>query len=386
MAGTPGEMGDSSNPVEPSRVVAPEASIPDGDDTAQRAWLAGARGTPGERSALDAVRREREQLGPLVRTLAAEIALTRGELHSVLRLIDGLSTVGASLVRAAVHERAGDGPRSLDALSAALALDIDAPGALQRYRRLADDRGAPTRAAGIETVLGSEPAPVAIRIVAEAGRGGAGAVYEAFDEALGRPVALKVYDQARRDREQLLREARTAVRLRGRGVVRIFDVDIDRGFVVMEWAMCGALRSHLKRRDTRAVGRADRWAATVLATLARVHESGWIHGDLKPENVLFRGRSEPILADFGSAQRIGEPTFGFSRAYACPERPSHARADPLDDVFALGRILDEALAIEPPADPVWHQVRDRALARRAMRPANAQALCDLAGISKDGGG
>jgi serine/threonine-protein kinase len=355
-------------------------SIPDGDDAALRAWLAAARGTRGERGALDAVRRERERLGPAVRALAAEMALTRGELDSALRLTEGPSTVGSLLVRASVHERAGDRERSLDALGAALALDIDAPGALDRYRRLAGDPGArskPAADAGAETLLGADAAPVALRIVAEAGRGGAGAVYEAFDDALGRLVAFKVYHQASRDREQLLREARTAVRLRGHGVVRIFDVDIDRGFLVMEWAACGALRVHLRQHDTAVVGRVDHWAATVLSTLARVHASGWIHGDLKPENVLFRGRSDPILADFGSAQRIGEPALGLTRGYVCPERPSDGAADPLDDVFAFGRILEEAMAIEPPEAAVWHTLRDRALGARAARPPNAQAMLAL---------
>src|SRR5262249_12331094 len=149
-------------------------------------------------------------------------------------------------------------------LAAALALvervllrDFDWPGARERHARwrrvlgaahgIAESGGGAAGAlAGQDataTLMTSKPdAPV--RLLREVDRGGAGAVYEAEDRALGRRVALKVYHRRlERDRAQLLHEARVAVALAGAGIIRVFDVDAEQGWVAMEWAPLGTLRA-----------------------------------------------------------------------------------------------------------------------------------------------
>ena len=62
-------------------------------------------------------------------------------------------------------------------------------------------------------------------------------------------VALELYHRKVEDRAKLEREARIAVSLAGPGVVRVFDADSERGFIVMEWLAGGALRGWLRRGD-----------------------------------------------------------------------------------------------------------------------------------------
>jgi serine/threonine-protein kinase len=209
-------------------------------------------------------------------------------------------------------------------------------------------------------------------------------VYEAEDGDLGRRVALKVYHQPERDRSQLAHEARVAVSLAGPGVVRVFDVDVDAGWLAMQWAPLGALGVLLRSGEGRLLGVMGVWASCLARALARVHAAGWVHHDIKPANVLVEAPGRVILTDFAAARRRGEAGPPGSRGYVSPERAAGRASDPRDDVFGYGRTVEDVLAAldrarAVPAPGVVSAWRELALACTgpdAQRPVDGAALVE----------
>jgi serine/threonine-protein kinase len=107
-----------------------------------------------------------------------------------------------------------------------------------------------------------------------------------------------------------------------------------------------------------------------------VHAAGWVHHDVKPANVLLAAPDRPLLADFGTARRAGEPSPPGSLGYVSPERLSGRASDPRDDVFGFGRILEDALAALAGTDlpPAWRELAIACSGPDAGRPNDARAL------------
>lgn len=299
------------------------------------------RRTPEEGKALEKllVRDARNPMAEPMLVAVAQALLDRGEEAAALRLLGRASSNDALIMHADALSRRGDWAAAVALVERVLLRDLDWPGARERHTRGLTALGlraaprVPDPAAA--TMMTSAPdAPFAL--LREIARGGAGVVYQAEDRELGRPVALKVYHRPDRDRAQLLHEARVAVLLAGQGLVRVFDVDPERGWLAMEWAQLGALRSRL----TEPI---ERWALPLARALARVHAAGWVHHDVKPANVLFRSPDDPLLTDFGTARRRGEPSPPGSLGFVSPERLAGRASDPRDDLYGFGRILEEAL-------------------------------------------
>ena len=181
-------------------------------------------------------------------------------------------------------------------------------------------------------------------LLREVARGGAGAVYEAEDRELRRRVALKVYHHPERDRGQLLHEARVAAALSGKGIVRVLDVDLDHGWLALEWAPLGSLREHVRARDA-ALRRHDRrWAIPLAEAIARVHAAGWVHHDVKPANVLLAAPDRPDRSPTSERPAASESrAHPGASATSLPSVSPGAPSNPRDDVFGFGRILEDAL-------------------------------------------
>jgi len=339
--------------------------------------LSRAAGTPLEHRALAAcltAHGRRRAPGELL-CLAAELFTRRGDADAALRLLEGLDDPRGWLLEADLRAERGQHSAALGLVERALAHSIDAPGALERVRRWRPQKSV-APGASEPTLLAAETPHPTLAIAREAGRGGAATVYQADDATLGRTVALKVYHRPERSREHLLREATMAVRFSGAGVVRVFDIAPDAGWLAMEWAAGGSLRQCLVKTPREAPPLdATLWALAL--TLARIHTAGYVHADVKPGNILFRAEQAVLLSDFGLAVPAGELHLGQSIGYAPPERLAGGRAAPADDVYALGRVVSEVLdAGAPAADPAaW-----RALARTltsAERPVDASGVLDL---------
>ncbi|HEY8076036.1 MAG TPA: serine/threonine-protein kinase, partial [Labilithrix sp.] len=148
------------------------------------------------------------------------------------------------------------------------------------------------------------------RIVEKLGQGGMGVVYRAKDEKLGRDVALKVVrsdavgdDKARR---RLLREARAAAAITHPNVATVYEVGEADGrvFIAMELAHGETLRERMRGRRLGAL-EATRIARDIARGLARAHEAGVVHRDLKPDNILLLSDVEGDfvkILDFGLAK------------------------------------------------------------------------------------
>lgn len=303
------------------------------------------RSTPDEGRAVQRLL-ARDAIMPLPEPLllaAATALVDRGEPAAATAALARSRSTPALMMRADLLERGDQLAAALALVEQVLARDIDWPGARERHARWRGALGLP------DPSMAASEAPPGIAAVApdvpflvlrEAGRGGSAAVYEAEDRELGRRVALKVYHRPDRDRAKLLHEARVAVAVAGEGVVPVLDVDPGRGWLAMQWAPLGALAS--QRRPGTA------WVAPLARAMARVHAAGWVHHDVKPANVLLLAPDRPMLADFGTARRAGDPSPPGSAGFVSPERLAGRASDPADDVYGFGRILADVLDAMPP--------------------------------------
>ena len=186
-------------------------------------------------------------------------------------------------------------------------------------------------------------------------------VYLAQDLKHDRPVALKVLHPeiaGGLGLERFLREVRLTARLQHPHILPIFDSGaVDRRpWYTMPYVRGESLRARLDREVQLPLETGVQIACHVALALAYAHAEGVVHRDIKPENVLLSGR-QAIVADFGIARAIGAAgderltDTGLSvgtPAYMSPEQASGGTVDARTDVYALGCILYEMLAGEPP--------------------------------------
>jgi len=199
------------------------------------------------------------------------------------------------------------------------------------------------------------------RLDARIARGGMATVYEAFDQRLDRPVAVKVMHASLADDEAFVerfrREAKSAARLSHPSVVAIYDQGEDAGrvYLVMEHVTGTTLRALLREHGRLSAAQALDIVDGVLLALAAAHAAGLVHRDVKPENVLVTPNATVKVADFGLARAIeathhtvADGTLLGTVAYLAPEQVATGAADPRSDLYALGVVLFEMLTGRPP--------------------------------------
>jgi serine/threonine protein kinase/Flp pilus assembly protein TadD len=198
----------------------------------------------------------------------------------------------------------------------------------------------------------------------ELGHGGMATVYLARDLKHDRLVAFK---QLRPDLaavvgpERFLREIRLTAQLRHSHLLTVLDSGENAGFLwyTMPFIAGGTLRARLDEEGELPLEDALTITRNVSAALACAHRQGIMHRDVKPENILLED-DEALLADFGIARALAdtgrgkEPLTGTGLAlgtptYMSPEQAAGEReVDARADIYALGCILYEMLAGEPP--------------------------------------
>lgn len=196
------------------------------------------------------------------------------------------------------------------------------------------------------------------------GVGGMGEVWQAFDEHLGRVVAVKPLllapglsdEQAGQARQRAIREGRIAARLQHPGAVTVYDVAEDDGrpVLVMEYVPGRSLAELITERGTLPAAEVARIGAQVAAALAAAHAAGIVHRDIKPANILITDDGTAKITDFGIARAMGDVTVTANGmlvgtpAYLAPEVARGREPDPTADVFSLGATLYTALEGRPP--------------------------------------
>ncbi|EYF06180.1 serine/threonine-protein kinase [Chondromyces apiculatus] len=195
------------------------------------------------------------------------------------------------------------------------------------------------------------------RVTALIAEGGMGQVYEAIDEYLDRPVALKILGRGRaRDASYILgqrKEARILADLNHPNIVRLYDAGMAEGglvYLVMERLDGISLRRLLKRVGRIDVKSALSIALQVVDALRVAHDGGIIHRDLKPENVMLLRDGVVKVVDFGVARRVDGNLASdvFANVgtihYMAPEQVLGQGATRASDVYAAGLILYELLS------------------------------------------
>ena len=202
------------------------------------------------------------------------------------------------------------------------------------------------------------------RIVDLLGRGGMADVYRAEDERLGREVALKaVPPEFERDPERVerfRREVRAAARLTHPNIVTVYEFGQGEGqhFYTMELMPGGDLKDRIRAHTEGMLPEEAREVAAAMArALDYAHGRGFVHRDVKPENILFGEDGSPQLTDFGIARAVSErirmTATGMSIGsphYMSPEQARGQLVDGRSDIYSLGVVLYEMLTGRLPFD------------------------------------
>ncbi|GGS21936.1 Stk1 family PASTA domain-containing Ser/Thr kinase [Streptomyces griseoviridis] len=192
------------------------------------------------------------------------------------------------------------------------------------------------------------------RVDARIAVGGMATVYRAVDTRLDRVLALKVmHPTLAADGtfvERFIREAKSVARLAHPNVVQVFDqgTDGDYVYLAMEYVSGCTLRDVLRERGALQPRAALDILEPVLAALGAAHRAGFVHRDMKPENVLIGDDGRVKVADFGLVRAVNTVTSTTGAvlgtvSYLAPEQIEHGTADPRVDVYACGVVLFEML-------------------------------------------
>ncbi|MEU5538502.1 Stk1 family PASTA domain-containing Ser/Thr kinase [Streptomyces sp. NPDC020362] len=192
------------------------------------------------------------------------------------------------------------------------------------------------------------------RVDARIAVGGMATVYRALDTRLDRVLALKVmHPTLAADGsfvERFIREAKSVARLAHPNVVQVFDQGTDGSYVylAMEYIAGCTLRDVLRERGALQVRAALDILEPVLAALGAAHRAGFVHRDMKPENVLIGDDGRVKVADFGLVRSVDTVTSTTGTvlgtvSYLAPEQIEQGTADPRVDVYACGVVLYEML-------------------------------------------
>ncbi len=204
----------------------------------------------------------------------------------------------------------------------------------------------------------------------ELGRGGQAVVYRARDRRTGGDVALKVLSIPLQRRDdavaRFLREARSAARLEHPGLCRVFECG-DAGGVLyfsmeliegetLQDRIAAARQAHRSEPIDEVLKRFVR----IAEALQFAHESGLVHRDIKPGNIMLRADGTPAVLDFGLVRDLEQSGASMTRSadvlgtpyYLAPEQlaTDHTSVDSRADVYALAVTLYECLTRTRPFD------------------------------------
>ena len=198
------------------------------------------------------------------------------------------------------------------------------------------------------------------RLTSRIAAGAVGEVWRARDVLLDRDVAVKTLRPEIADdddaRQSFRAEARSAGRLSSPAIAAVYDAGEDdgRAWLVMELVEGESLQALLRREGRLSPGRTLDVVAQAAVALQVAHDSGVVHRDVKPGNLLVRSDGVLKVTDFGIAAVAGAARLTRTgqvvgtAAYLSPEQADGREATPASDLYALGVVAYECLRGEVP--------------------------------------
>ena len=213
------------------------------------------------------------------------------------------------------------------------------------------------------------------------GVGGFGITYLGHDTLLEKDVAIKEYfpsaavsrgadqsvtltgpdmgEEYQTGLERFLKEARTLAGFSHPNIVRVnryFKAN-GTGYMVMDYEEGESLKAWLKRNPQPPMDSIKALLAPLLDGIEKVHATGFLHRDIKPDNIFVRAAGDPVLIDFGSARSAAGQTRTLTTlvtpGYAPFEQYSSGSAQgPWTDIYALGGVLFYAVTGRNPPDAI----------------------------------
>ena len=188
-------------------------------------------------------------------------------------------------------------------------------------------------------------------------------IWEAVRDGDNERVALKALQPELRDNKEeinyLKHEFEVGQCLKHPRVIQIYDFNIDRrlAFLVMEYNAGKNMKLVLRSGPERVAYLAPQIIEQAAQGLGHLHEKGWVHRDVKPDNFLVSDEGDVKLIDFALAYRIrtglgklfgGRSKVQGTRSYMAPEQIRGKAVDARADIYSFGCVLYELLSGKPP--------------------------------------
>ncbi|MGQ4277427.1 protein kinase domain-containing protein [Pseudidiomarina sp. E22-M8] len=229
------------------------------------------------------------------------------------------------------------------------------------------------------------------RIVRLLGQGGQASVYQAFDTVLEEECAIKILvadsQLTAESIEQLRNEVILARQLQHPNIVRVHEFYASDDFVFFTMSLIEGIPLSQALEHQPSAAQCLDWFKALVSALQSCHESGIIHGDIKPANIVVTEDDEIKVVDFGIGTTTTEAiTHHFSEGYTAPELARSHVPTAASDRYALGKVLDQLLTACAPQSWQKAPVKRRALQQLAtslqaaepeQRPSLAACLAAL---------
>ena len=197
-------------------------------------------------------------------------------------------------------------------------------------------------------------------LVRQIGSGGMAVVYQAYDTALDRTVAIKLLREEYADDPDFTRrfqkEAQAVARMSHQNIVNIYDFGESDGvaYLVMEYVEGSTLKDIIARTGPLPVGLVIDYSIQLCYGMAQAHAHDIVHKDIKPHNIMVDRNHIVKVTDFGIAQAMNNLTITHNKGilgsahYFSPEQARGEQVDYATDIYSLGVVMYEMLAGKVP--------------------------------------